>query len=145
MVFFNTVFIQNNIVFIWIDSFYVLQTFQNYWVESSTQSGLVIQSYCSIDYSILYQEVSWFFTNYSSSVTYFLISTEDFMTSEWSYSLLSVLLFLLSSWSFIYEDWGHRNSTMFMKNGLCLAQVSVHKEITWWNQCVQNMIRVDKV
>ena len=35
--------------------FNVLQKFKTYWVESSTQSSLVIQNYCFIDHSLLYQ------------------------------------------------------------------------------------------
>ena len=37
------------------DSFNVLQTFQTYWVESSTKSSQVIQNSCSIEYPVFYQ------------------------------------------------------------------------------------------
>ena len=36
-----------------------LQTFQTYWVNSSTKSSLVIQNSCSIEYPVFYQLPIW--------------------------------------------------------------------------------------
>ena len=57
--FLSTLFsIQNNIVFLIEQKiFNDLQTFQTNWVESSTQSSIIIQNSCSIYYPVLCQEL----------------------------------------------------------------------------------------
>ena len=43
-----------------------------------------------------------------------------------------------------YVDQYHRNRAMVM---ICsyMAQMGVNEQITWWDQCVQNVIQMEEV
>ena len=51
----------------------------------------------------------------------------------------------LEHWSLSYGGKGHINSTMVMKSWFYLSQVSINKQINWWNQCVQHMMWFEEV
>ena len=43
-----------------------------------------------------------------------------------------------------YEEQYHKNRAMVII-GIYVVQMGVNKQITWLNQCVQHMIRVEEV
>ena len=78
--FISTMFsIKNNIVFILIEGFHVLRTFQTDRIESSTQSSPVIHNYCSIDYPVLYHSSCTSAMSHFSSliIIYFILGVRS--------------------------------------------------------------------